>query len=819
MFLPPVSEAAIHGRICRMCCDFGADVQIHGCGCEMHARCVPLNLIVSELSLRNNETKPVPPNSLLCPSCHSSVVSKIHVLPLFVDDLDNAVDLRKKALKERADKAAASSVAVSSEYLETQAETSYLMFSHNHGSSSLSFDHEYLRTGRWTDEEIAFVDFLVEAFDTGRLPVEHGLKLNDFLADFLLCKSSRLTKKMKNARLSVRAYKFVSPVPRLDIEVLSSLEQKFLASIVNKASRLELKFNMSRLWRVHLSNLCLQIGSSMLDTDEWIASVEEMERKAAATEERFRKARRRRMGLALRTDVKNDQEGVLFSGLQPPPKKHKIFQFAEPNNVPSSVSVPVPQSSRKVTDASDSSRHSAVSSEDSHEDFISNILDFEHSQQPVDDEDFSEIFDDDVYGRPPVSVCSNGVVKKNSGVFLDELVHYMESHDLPFQYVDLWVPSLLPNRGGANSDFRLFHGGYATCHQKESPLLFHLDEFGEYSTKFSFPSGVGLPGRVFATMSPVWERWLDEADPKIFERAGGAKVYGVKTGFGFPLRTNHIGVIVVAMYSCSDLAENPKIMNTSVSDLSKLSPEPKWKLVVEVNDSKDNSLTKPASEHPGFLMNSKVTSESTCDTEELVEDIEHQMAGILGIYMPLSEMSPPGESTHSGASSLVPHFMSLRLLLLRDRERRSEAEKEMVDIIKSSYQCYAKDIRRGKREIAFLVVKDWQFLNETMDSGSKKPAAVNPGQHQSHVLEPGPVGSYSSQGAPVMMPNSLPFVDPSKVVRRPSALVDPFMRLSSSFAGAPTTTSQRKLPEASSVLSHNTNVNMVESSFNTMKSC
>jgi hypothetical protein len=73
------------------------------------------------------------------------------------------------------------------------------------------------------------------------------MKLSDFLGEVLLCKSSRLTKKMKNAKLSVRSYEFRYPLPGLDVQMLSTLEQKFLQSITSEPSRLELRFNLTRL--------------------------------------------------------------------------------------------------------------------------------------------------------------------------------------------------------------------------------------------------------------------------------------------------------------------------------------------------------------------------------------------------------------------------------------------------------------------------------------------------------------------------------------------------------------------------------------------
>ncbi len=58
-------------------------------------------------------------------------------------------------------------------------------------------DSQELRTGRWTNEEMAFSDKLISCFKDGLLPVTDGVKLNDFLSSVLRSKQSRLTKKMK----------------------------------------------------------------------------------------------------------------------------------------------------------------------------------------------------------------------------------------------------------------------------------------------------------------------------------------------------------------------------------------------------------------------------------------------------------------------------------------------------------------------------------------------------------------------------------------------------------------------------------------------
>ena len=707
--------------------------------------------MVSEAGLRCNEIKPVIPNTLLCPACRSSSVFRIHLFPLSSEDVDRAVEVRKAALREKEEKAIASAGGASSQntidfnQIDTQAETSYLLLSHNQGTSgNVSSDQQYQRTGRWTDNEVAYVDFLVDAFDNGRITVEHGLKLNEFLAEVLLCKSSRLTKKMKNARLSVRSYNFASPVPRLDVEVMSSLEQKFLESISSEASRLELKFNNSRLWRSHLSNLCLQIGSSMLDANDWIASLEDIERRASEAEERFRKARRLRMGRALRTDVRNEQEGVFFGGVpvQRPPKKPKVDKKFAPTMVTSGDRSSEMHRFRSITDSPTSSAHPVNSSdEEGDAAFISNILDIgAHGvNNAATQEDYSKLLglDDLAIGMPKL-------VRKNCGPFLEEMAHYMERNNLPFHHVDVWVPSYRKSGEDVPPGLRLFHAGYATCHHNiDSSIVFQLDEYGEYSTRFSFASGVGLPGRVFQSGKPVWERHLDEADPKFFERAGGAKVYGVKTGFGFPLTTNVIGLIVVSMYSVNDLLENPALVLKTMADLSKLSPEPKWKLVVEMGDNKDASSTGSGGtlqlQHPSEGEVARPSSQPLPKTTGLksVDDTEQVIASMLGEYMPLSDMSATGEPTNSAGapSSLTPYLMSLRLLLLRAPGRRSDIENDMVEVIKKSYEGYTQDTRRSKRDVALLVVRDWQFLKSSIGADSLKPAAQPMGRETPQAME------------------------------------------------------------------------------------
>jgi len=732
------------------------------------------------------------PGSIICPFCQSAPISGIELFPMTLHWLDQAVECKKKqAALDKQDDA----------FAVAQAETSYLLLSHPSSTSK----SDCQRTGRWTDEETELVDFLVQAFDHGSLPMPVGVRLNDFLCSVLLCKASRLTKKMKNARLSVRSYE-VDVRKQLDGALLTTLQEKFLSSIPNDASRYEVRFNLEKTWRTHLSNLCVQVGYQQLDATAWIGSLEDMERRASEAEDRLRQARRHRMGLALKTDVRA-QTGVFFSGMpMQKPKKSNDMNAAEPpaaEMVGSSAPGQEPQVDhlgRPRAESSNGECHSVTSSSDmSDNNHISNMLDigesahkFHPSGNFVDTmDDFAGIFTD-------LIECSHSVSSARSqdcGSFLERVLTYMEDQQMPFEHVDVWVPSYSPHSQGRPEDLRLFHAGHATREDLDPALYNHIVEYGEYSTKFSFRPGVGLPGRVYETNQPSWERRIDEADPKVFERAGGAKVYGIKTGVGIPVASKYIGGIVVAMYSMSDLSVDSDKLEKWTRDLEVFCPKPKWKLVVELEDNEmDESSTgfsrilpKPAPitsdlRHQMHSAPSQVSLMSDVgmlkqapESIESDRDQEIRIASLLGDYMPGAEVPGPGESTspENAPSLLLPHFMSLRLLLLRSPESRSQDENAMLSVIRKSFVGFSKDSSRSQKSIAHLLAKDWHFLRMSTDTEPKKPAAVaapptspSTKPYVSHVMNAPSVSTYSAFGVPVSMPSFLG--DAESMARRAS---------------------------------------------------
>jgi hypothetical protein len=748
------------------------------------------------------------PSAVLCPACQSQPVSGIHLLGLSIEGLARAVECKKLDVRKHAEAGENSNGKRPRDFEAgfelVQAESSFLLASHSHSQpGGLSSDKDLKRTGRWTDEETAFVDFIVESFDNGKLPVKQGVKLIEFLGDLLLCKSSRLTKKMKNAKLSVRSYTLKSHVkgsPTLHYELMSTLQEQFLQSIISEAARLEMRFHMSKVWRTYFSNFCVQVGCNMLDASEWISSLENMDQCAAQAEENIRKARRRQMGLKRLTDLKIEQYG------KRPDSSKRIKPDKSPSVGHAAVGDTFSGSSTiSITDFS--TEQSVKSSEDSSEaDIIAKMFDPRATNQnhylPEVNEDFSNLIRDwaeDATHRPH----THHTFRNHCGPFLNEIVSYIELNDLPFEHVDIWAPSFSPTGQGETSELRLLHAGHATRGDLDPALFSQMQEYGEYSVNFNFASGVGLPGRVYASGEPSWECKINEADPKTFDRAGGAKVYGIKTGLGIPL-TTRIGRIVVSMYSALDLKKDDAIIQKIKTDLALYSPEPKWKLVVDISPYKhkevrwatellasssrseaeesSDALSKGTKAQAlvygsgdGALLNTpsvprdSAQRASSGENSKLLESLPPAMNGetqvfapqedaqriatLIGDYMPLSESPSSRESicpSDLTQDSFTGHSISLRLLILRSSSTRSPQENEMLDAIQRSFRGYSKGKHRSDKELACLIAQEWHYLRAVVETN--KSSTVSWVEDQSRAMESPDASVCASAGAIAVMP-------------------------------------------------------------------
>ncbi|KAL3940204.1 MAG: hypothetical protein SGBAC_005211 [Bacillariaceae sp.] len=610
-----------------------------------------------------------------CPCCNTAVTG-LYLKPLSFHDLEEAVRLRKMAaMKKKKNK---------QPYDENDAdiEARYLVFSQgrNTVSSTLS-DTDNARTGRWAEEEVAFVDHLVQTFDKGEVPLPQGVKLSTFLGDILLCKASRLTKKMKNAKLSTRSFEAtqtpLSVSVKEDCQVFSALQDRFISSMPTKVAQLELKFNLVKQWRAYFSNLCIQIGFKGLDAHDWISSVEEIERRASKAEEQMRIVRRKRMGLCGRAQTQNPRP---LKQARSEPLLQDIA--AKPMHTSSSVSA-FGMHAAAATSSPNLSIHQRIFSDDVDSDIMSFYDPTAHDSHSSIDEDLGEL------SVPAAPYSSHDP-------FLEAISRFMEKREFPFQHSDVWVPSFTQ---GTGEQVQLLHAGHATRRDQGGVVLDTLNHFGEFSKAFTFHPNHGLPGRVYSAGKAQWE--YDLSNPRVFPRHKGAKASGLQTAIGMPVSTPGVGRIVVVFYSSSKIMEDQSFLSRCTSELASYAPTPKWKLVIEIGNPQPRPPTqsKPA-----------VTKGSTSEMagESGVVD---EMVSLLGNELASAANANPSPQNMSS------QMMGMRLSLLKSPSSRSAKENELVGTLEGSYKAYAKDNKRSESELARLLVSEYMCL-VTMDSGN-----------------------------------------------------------------------------------------------------
>jgi hypothetical protein len=392
------------------------------------------------------------------------------------------------------------------------------------------------RTGRWTTEEMVYCDKLIAKFESGELPIASGVKLNEFLGNMLKSKQSRLTKKMKNAKLSSRTFerKAGGVLDNNETREFSELEDLFFQSISDPQERAEIKFHMQREWREQFSLYCNSMEQP-LDADAWLGSVEEMDRRSSQAKDAAKMAKRKlMMGFALRTDCRNPDQGV----------------FIEKS-----------LSDERLTEGKDGLE------EDFHEqNEILQLL----------TEEAKDMCNTDINGKSSLL---------HSAPFLAKTMAYMQRHNVPFEHVDIWVPSFVANDDptlGTQSTCRLCFAGSATLDdvvaddgKTKVPITsedqFNLYAFGDYSQKFSFDVGCGLPGRVYESGRPTWEQSVQHAPHHHFERCGGALQWGIKTVVGIPIASPNVGRVVIVLYSTLDRPKDQELVGRLSEEFTRVS--------------------------------------------------------------------------------------------------------------------------------------------------------------------------------------------------------------------------------------------------------
>ncbi|HHT9138426.1 MAG TPA: GAF domain-containing protein [Candidatus Wunengus sp. YC60] len=86
-----------------------------------------------------------------------------------------------------------------------------------------------------------------------------------------------------------------------------------------------------------------------------------------------------------------------------------------------------------------------------------------------------------------------------------------------------------------------------------------LKKFSELSGTFTFPPGVGLPGRIWSLRQPVWVR--DVTADQNFPRAPVAREVGLKAAIGFPVFSEKEIVAVLVFYMLEALEKDERLVS------------------------------------------------------------------------------------------------------------------------------------------------------------------------------------------------------------------------------------------------------------------
>ena len=203
------------------------------------------------------------------------------------------------------------------------------------------------------------------------------------------------------AKLSTKTFKRTTGflADAMEARDFSESEDCFLQSVSNPLERAELKFHIQKQWRETFSTYCVSHGQQ-LNVDGWLASVEEMDRRVHRAKDHERQARRKiMMGQAIRQDMLNPDSGVVIT--------------------------------QRPASSSNLSSGNSVGS---------------HRSQQTEGSGYH-----DGTGGGGGSGGAD-VPGGSASPFLHRIMAFMHRNNVPFEYVDAWVPSFVAtDEGGAGN--------------------------------------------------------------------------------------------------------------------------------------------------------------------------------------------------------------------------------------------------------------------------------------------------------------------------------------------------------------------------------
>lgn len=132
-----------------------------------------------------------------------------------------------------------------------------------------------------------------------------------------------------------------------------------------------------------------------------------------------------------------------------------------------------------------------------------------------------------------------------------------------WDYGEVWIPC---QKG---TILELYSAFYITSDRNDSQVR-ALEQFHICTKGFTFPSGVGLPGRVWLSQKAEWLPNASAVSERVFLRNQIAQAFGVKTGFGVPIVAHDqvLGILVFFMLdACEEDKQLTEMITTTTEEL------------------------------------------------------------------------------------------------------------------------------------------------------------------------------------------------------------------------------------------------------------
>lgn len=572
------------------------------------------------------------------------------------------------------------------------------------------------RTGRWTSEEVAYVNALTDAFDCGMFLLANGTRLHDFLTNFLKCKLSRLTKKFKKANFT-RCYVYRSGMHNIDQNVqfrdirmrVAETYASFLSSIGNELLKAQMRLLTSAQWKKHLVEFCSEQLAVHVDQfiggEEYRSSVEELDRLMDYHADELKK--RRKLDVTAHRAISVDDIASLDTKKAGRPKKaisvvaEDLRKFKSVKNIDETIAEEADTKHGKIATKrvpreqenapKFSIQTAAAASEPIDEDFLL-LWGIREEEDPI-------VTDDEFQSHSDSDSSSQQVHP-----FLSKLEEYVAKNILPFDYVEVWLPIL--DQGKVSL---CFGGGFFPSKSKETAELLH---FANLSSQTAFDAGVGLPGRTYSSGQSYWEQGIQYAQAAHFPRVEAAGCAGIQTAVGIPVSCEVVGSLIVCFFSTTYVVKDDALVSRIWQDLNSLNSVSQWAL-----DSNGGNNFDLLDSSPEIFKS--VAEDGAADeiaTDKAINPRETSKRDLLKL---LTEQIPLTSSASSHDDvNILQGFMILRMLLLRNELSLNAKESEIAQIMCASYSLYAKMKKWTHRELAHIIVREFIYLNPNISTGS-----------------------------------------------------------------------------------------------------